>query len=148
MNVLFSFLITKFYTFYKCNENIIYIPIDIEIYIEIPNCFEDYLSKFVILNSFIHENITIEKMPSLNLPDRIINIFKRMLGYDSNEQIEQFIKAYIDVPKYTYHQINIFIQILISQYSKYESKLTFIGAGKDMTAFYIKDFVNCLNILQ
>ena len=84
----------------------------------------------------------------MNLPDRIINIFKRMLGYDSNEQIEQFINAYIDVPKYTYHQINIFIQILISQYSKYESKLTFIGAGKDMTAFYIKDFVNCLNILQ
>ena len=31
---LFSFLITKFYT---CNENIIYIPIDIEIYIEIPS---------------------------------------------------------------------------------------------------------------
>ena len=45
----FSFLITKFYT---NNETIIYIPKDIHIYIEIPNCFEDYLSKFSILNIF------------------------------------------------------------------------------------------------
>ena len=42
---LFSFLITKFYT---DKETIIYIPKDIEIYIEIPNCFNDYLSQFGI----------------------------------------------------------------------------------------------------
>jgi len=35
----FSFLITKFYL---NNESIIYIPNDIDIYIEIPNCFENY----------------------------------------------------------------------------------------------------------
>ena len=50
----FAFLITKFYT---NNENIIYIPKDINIYIEIPNCFEDYLSKFSILKIFKRENI-------------------------------------------------------------------------------------------
>ena len=51
----FGFLITKFYT---NNENYIYIPKDIHIFIEIPNCFEDYLSKFSILNIFNKVNIT------------------------------------------------------------------------------------------
>ena len=46
---LFSFLITKFYS---NNENIIYIPINIEIYIEIPNCFNDFISNYKILQFF------------------------------------------------------------------------------------------------
>jgi hypothetical protein len=55
---LFSFLITKFYAI---NENIIYIPNNIKIYIEIPNSFENYLTKFGILNAFNIENIVFEK---------------------------------------------------------------------------------------
>ena len=56
---LFSFLITKFYIY---NEDIIYIPIDIFIYIELPNRYENFLSKFTILNIFNKENITIENI--------------------------------------------------------------------------------------
>ena len=46
---LFSFLITKFYT---NNENIIYIPNNIKIYIEVPNSTEDYSLDFLILNDY------------------------------------------------------------------------------------------------
>jgi hypothetical protein len=53
---LFSFLITKFYT---NNEDIIYIPNNIKIYIEVPNSFEDYLTKFGVLNAFNRLNITL-----------------------------------------------------------------------------------------
>ena len=42
---LFSLLITKFYS---NNENIIYIPKEIEIYVEIPNCFTNFISKYGI----------------------------------------------------------------------------------------------------
>jgi len=49
------------------------------LYIEIPNCFEDYLSKFSILNIFIKENITFENMPKFNFPEKIIKNYKRTL---------------------------------------------------------------------
>ena len=52
---LFSFLITKFYTF---NGNIIYIPNNIKIYIEVSNAFENFLTIFGILNS-INKDIII-----------------------------------------------------------------------------------------
>ena len=57
---LFCFLITKFYS---NNENIIYVPNSIEIYIEVPNCFESFLSKYKILESFEIENFKFEKKP-------------------------------------------------------------------------------------
>ena len=119
----FSFLITKFYT---NNENILYIPKDMYIYIEIPNCFDDYLEKFSILNIFNKENITFEKMPRFNYEEKIRKIFQRMLEIDSNEKIKEFIKEYIGIKgKYSYHQINIFIKLFISQYSKFDTKLYF-----------------------
>ena len=83
---LFSFLITKFYT---NNEDIIYIPNNIKIYIEIPNCIENYLTKIGILNVFNIENIVLGelktneqknitniKMPKLELEQKLIKIFK------------------------------------------------------------------------
>ena len=133
----FSFLITKFYT---NNENIIYIPRDIHIYIEIPNCFEDYLSKFSILTIFKKENITIENMPTFNFPKEIINLFNRMLGINSNDEIQKFVKEHIGVERYSYHQINIFIKLFISQYNKFETKLTFKSDGKDVTKQCIDEF--------
>ena len=54
---LFSFLVTKFYS---NNENKIFIPKNIEIYIEVPNCFEDFISKFEILKLFDIDYITFE----------------------------------------------------------------------------------------
>ena len=145
---LFAFLITKFYT---NNETIIYIPKDIEIYIEIPNCFRDYLSQFGILNIFPRENISLDQLPKLNLPPKMIEIFNRMIDLNTNEAIEEkFVKKYMDnSKKYSYHQIIIFIKLFISQYNKFDSKLTFYVVTKkggktekktNVTDRCIKDF--------
>ena len=140
---LFSFLITKFYS---NNENIIYIPNDIHIYAEIPNCFEDYLSKFNLLKIFKRDNITFETMPGYNYPKEIIEIFKRMLGIDSNEKIKEFVEKYIGIARpqpYSFHQINIFIKLFISQYNQFESKLQFLRGEKDVTEECISEFAKC-----
>ena len=136
----FSFLITKFY---MNNENIIYIPKDIDIYIEIPNCFKDYLSKFSILKIFKKENITFDTMPEFNYKKDILDLFNRMLGINTNQKIKEFVKKNIGINKYSFHQINIFIKLFISQYSKFDSKLTFLEDGKDVTEKCIKDFAKC-----
>jgi len=136
----FSFLITKFYL---NNESIIYIPNDIDIYIEIPNCFENYSSKFGILNIFKKENITLANMPPFNYSKEMIDIFNRMLGINSNEGIKEFVEKYfkkIGIEKYTYHQINIFIKLFISQYSKFKGKLIFKNNNVDVTEQCIEDF--------
>jgi len=138
----FSFLITRFYT---NNENVIYIPKDIHIYIEVPNCFENYLSKFSILKIFNKENITFENMPPFNCSDEIINIFRNILGIRSNEGLKDFVKKYIGIPKYSYHQVNIFVKLFISHYSNFKLKLQFIEKGKDVTAKSIQDFSNFTN---
>ena len=136
----FSFLITKFYT---NNENIIYVPKDIYIYIEIPNCFENYFSKFGILKIFKKDNITLKSMPKFKYSLDYINIFKRMLGHKSNKDIQKFVESYIGVEKYSYHQINIFIKLFISQYNKFSTKLRFLDKGKDVTGKCIQEFANC-----
>ena len=135
---LFSFLITKFYCY---NENIIFIPNDIEIYIEIPNSFENYLSKFGILNIFERKNITLDTMSKLDLPEETINIFKNQLGYDSLDKIEQFIKERIDMKNYSFYQAQIFIKIIISQLNMFSSKITSVTEGKDVTTELIMDIV-------
>ena len=137
---LFSFLITKFYI---NNENIIYVPKDIEIYIEIPNCFENYLSKFGILNIFKFENISLSEIPKLDLPQNMIDIFSLMLDYKTNDKIEEFIKGKIGLEKYSYHQVKIFTNLFISQYSKFNGKLKFTSNGKDVTNDCIEEFAKC-----
>ena len=137
---LFSFLITKFYI---NNENIIYIPKDIEIYIEIPNCFENYLSKFGMLNIFERKNISLSNIPKLDLPKNMIDIFSLMLDYKTNEKIEEFIKDKIGLEKYSYHQVKIFINLFISQYSKFNGKLKFSSNGNDVTNECIQEFAKC-----
>ena len=136
---LFSFLITKFYT---NNENIIYIPKDIDIYIEIPNCFENYISKLYIFNSnkFIKENIEIDNKPKLDLPEKIIDIFNRLLELDSNEKIEKFINKFLGMNTFSYHQIIIFIKLFISQFNKFDSKLIIYSDEKNMTNKFFEEF--------
>jgi len=142
---LFSFLITKFYT---DKETIIYIPKDIEIYIETPNCFKNYLSQFGILNIFPKEVITLANKPKLDLPEEILNIFDRMIGLKTNEEIEaKFLKKYMkNYKNYSYYQINIFIKLFISQYSKFDSKIRLVVKNekgeiiKDNTEKCILDF--------
>ena len=88
---LFSFLITKFYT---NNEDITYIPNNIKIYIEIPSCRENYLTKIGILNVFNIENIGLGVL-KINWQNSIANILSRSGsrrssgydGYDSGNDI-------------------------------------------------------------
>ena len=151
---LFSFLITKFYS---NNENIIYIPKNIEIYVEIPNCFFDFIKDYDILRSFEIKNITFENMPGLKLPQNIIDQFDFMLGLNTNKKIFNFIldniekeekkenekisSKYINQKKkYSYHQINIFINLFISQYYKFQCKLQFSIGDEDVTTQCIESF--------
>lgn len=85
---LFSFLITKFYT---SNENIIYIPNNIKIYIEVLNSFEDYLTG--ILNAFNIENIVLgEPKPNENNSSNIVNVPMLPLDLDENKNIIKNLK--------------------------------------------------------
>ena len=143
---LFSFLITKFYSY---KENIIYIPKDIEIYIEIPNCFKDYLSQFGILKIFPNNIITLANKPILDLPKEIINIFNRLIGLRTNEEIEyKFLKRFIcNYKYYSYYQINTFIKLFLSQFGEFDSEIRFVvrnekgEAIKDVTENCIHDFI-------
>ena len=112
---LFSFLITKFYS---NNENIIYIPTNIEIYVEIPNTFKGFISNYGILKSFKNDDdiITIKNLPELDLPKDIMQLFNSMLGKYDNYDIYQWLKQKIKLSRYSYHQIHIFINLFICQY--------------------------------
>jgi ABC-type multidrug transport system fused ATPase/permease subunit len=66
-----------------------------------------------------------------------------MLEINSNDKIEKFVKKYIGITKYSYHQINIFIKLFISQYNKFKTKLKFLSNGKDVTKECIEEFAKC-----
>lgn len=137
---LFSFLITKFYS---NNENVIFIPTSIEIYIEIPNSFNDFISNYGILKSFKRDDdmITIENLPELNLPDDKLNLFKNMLGINNNKDIYQWLKKKIKLERYSYHQIHIFINLFICQYNIFKGrKIYFQEKGVDVTKKCIDSF--------
>ena len=136
----FSFLITKFYT---NNEFIIYIPQNIDIYIEIPNCFSNYLSQFRILTIFKIDNITLETMPKFNYPEETIKIFETIKGIKTNEDLEKFVKQYIACKKYSYHQINMFIKLFIKQYSNFDFKIKITKGGENITKNFFEDFAKC-----
>ena len=132
---LFSFLITKFYT---DNENIIYIPDNIQIYVEIPNSTENYLQKFGILNALTPENIKLGKLLPLELKSNIRNKFKKLKGLETNEDIESFIKEKfkeIGIEEYSYYQVQTFIKLFISQFDSKDEDIK-------ITDEYIKYFVN------
>ena len=139
---LLSFLITKFYT---NNEDIIYIPNNIKIYIEIPNSFENYLSKVGILNLFKIDNITLENLPKLELEEDLKETFKIMLGNEAetDDQIEKFIKDNINLKEYSYYQIQTFINLFISQFEIFSGKIKFSNSqNHDITKICIKYFAD------
>ena len=142
---LFSFLITKFY--YN-SEDIIYIPESIDVYVEIPNCFENYLEKFGILKIFKIEEITFDKMPKLDFSEEMSDILCRILPFSRknlNSNLEKFIKKYIGLEKYSYHQVQIFIKLFISQYRQFPYKITILNEkeNKIENDLFIKDFAEC-----
>ena len=128
---LFSFLITKFYL---NNEDIIYIPKNLEIFIEIPNCFHDFLSDYDIFNSFEIETITMENKPEFDLPNEKNDILRMMLDSDSNDKIYNYIISKMDLDKFSYHQSNIFVNLFIGQYNKFQGKkLKFLNNDYNIT---------------
>ena len=140
---LFSFLITKFYS---NNENVIFIPTNIEIYIEIPNSFKNFIKNYGILKSFERDNdvITLENLPELNLSDEKINLFKNMLGKNKNNEIYKWLKKTIKLERYSYHHIHIFINLFICQYNIFKGeKIFFRGKnGEDTTKECIDSFAD------
>ena len=137
---LFSFLITKFYS---SNENVIFIPTNIEIYIEIPNSFKDFIGHYGILKFFKKDDdiITIEHLPELDLPEDKINLFKNMLGISDNKKIYKWLKEKIKIERYSYHQIHIFINLFICQYNIFKGeKIYFSQKGEDVTDKCIDSF--------
>ena len=150
---LFSFLITKFYT---NNEDIIYIPNNIKIYIEVPNSFEDYLTKFGVLNAFNRVNITLRdskksetnnitniSMLPLELEPKIRQKFTKLNGFVNDEEIEKFIKDNfnsINIKEYSYHQVQTFTNLYISQFESFKSRLKFTNSNGDITQKCIKYF--------
>ena len=143
----FSLLITKFYT---NNEKILYIPNGVSIYIEIPNCFEDYLKKMSILDIFSREHISFKEMPKYDCPEHIIRQFKYMVpevdSNDPNTGIKNFVNKYMEdfgIKKYSFHQINMFIKLFLSQCKGFNSKINFYHSGKKVTDDSIDKYAKC-----
>ena len=75
---LFSLLITKIY---GQNEDIFYFPTDLEIKIEIPNTFINFLEKFQILNLFHQEKLYLDKLDPLNVPTDLTSNVQVVANY-------------------------------------------------------------------
>ena len=110
---LFSFLFTKYY---KNDENVIYIPKEIKIYVEIPNCFVDFIETYPILKSFKNndeqsEKINLDNQRNLQLTDKEKFLFDNLINMD----VEQFIIEKIGIDNPSYYQKRQFINSLLSQ---------------------------------
>ena len=142
---LFSFCITKFYA---NDRNVLYIPINIEIYIEIPNCFINFIENYPILNYFHINKIDLENKEKLRLDKETKKFFNWMIPNEENDielKPEEYIKKYIGVEKFSYHQVNIFIKLFINQYKMYNSKLIFLNEKrKVITKKCIEEFAECI----
>ena len=86
---LFSVLITKLY---QVTDNIIYIPKNITIYVEVPNGPQSFIDDFPILKLFQTTCIKIKEQTPLRIDDN--NIIKRLSFSDNiinNDEIENMI---------------------------------------------------------
>jgi len=75
---LFSILITKLY---GQNEDIFFLPKEIEIKIEIPNGFIDFINKFSLLKLFPMKKYFIKSLPKLIVPKDIKNNIQIVSNY-------------------------------------------------------------------
>ena len=141
---LFSFCFTKFYA---NDRNVLYIPINLEIYIEIPNCFNNFLDNYPILKYFKIDRIKFKNREKLRLNKEKAKFFKWMIPekIDGKKQTpEEYINTYIGAEKFSYHQINIFINLYMNQYKIDNRKLQFLDwSYNDVTEKCIEDFAKC-----
>ena len=124
----------------KCdiNENAKYFGRNVEIMIEIPNDFTDYVEEIPLLSKFKIENINnikiINLSPELTIVSNMLTMFETndILKKQSEinkinlkltqEQCQNIIMKYlktIEIEKPNYYQINIFIKVLSDEFSKF-----------------------------
>ena len=144
---LFSFCFTKFYA---NDRNVLYIPLNVEIYIEIPNCFNNFLKNYPILNFFEIEHIEFKNREKLRLDKEMTKFYNWMIpeenveGKKIKKTPEEYINSHIGAEKFSYHQINIFNRLYMNQYKVDNAKLTFLSnSGKDITKECIEEFALC-----
>ena len=142
---LFSFCFTKFYA---NDKNVLYIPINLEIYIEIPNCFYNFLENYPILNYFNKVCIDLKNRDKIRLNSVEPKFFKWMMPLNKDKltqpKPEEFILSHIGAKKFSYHQINIFIRLFMNQYKLDNAKLKFLDEFKnDITDKCIEEFAEC-----
>ena len=118
---LFSFLITKFYSYF---ENILSIPLDTQLFIEIPNEFYNYLDRYKILKFFISEKEPEIKLDSIKANFKLskeynINSFLNFAktGQKSEEDLEankikDLLYEYIGIKNPSFYQIEIFCKCI------------------------------------
>ena len=75
-------------------------------------------------------------MPPFSYNENITNTFKNMIGKSTNPEIEEYVKKYISEgdtkSKYSYHQINIFVKLFITQCGKYNTKIRFLDPSNNV----------------
>ena len=85
-------------------------------------------------------------MLPLELEENIRKQFERLNGFKNDEEIEKFIKDNFysaKIEKYSYHQVQTFIKLYISQFNSFEGKLKFTNSkGEDITQKCIEHFAN------
>ena len=128
---LFKLLIFK-----KCdfNDNVKYFGPNVEIKIEIPNDFIDYILNIKFLSLFTKKNINIKK---LNLSDNIRIVSTFLSKYESKElsksniniekdcnpgpNYERLIDRFININSPNFYQKNIFVKILETEFKFFNS---------------------------
>ena len=149
---LFSFCFTKFYA---NNKNVLYIPLNTEIYIEIPNCFNNFIDNYPILKHFEMNRIQFKNRDKLRLDEEKTKFFNWMIpeknieGKIIKQDPEEYIISHIiamGAKTISYHQINIFIKLFMSQYKieNPNNKLKFTDNGEDVTEDCIEEFARCV----
>ena len=123
---------------FDLNENAKHFGVNVEVIIEIPNDFTDYLNEIPILSKIMEENIG--KINNINVSKELNNVAKTLTMYESNDilkkqneinkinlkltqeecldKILKYIKD-INVDNPNYFQINIFLKVLSDQFSKF-----------------------------
>ena len=105
---LFSFLYTKYY---KNDEKIIYIPREISIYVEIPNCFSNFIETYPLLKIFKTNEVNSEEPPELELTKEEKKIFINL----NIKNVNNFINKNIGIENHSYYQKRQFINAFLSQ---------------------------------
>ena len=129
---LFSILITKLY---QANNNILYIPKKINIYVEIPNGPQSFLDDFPLLKIFKRINITLDKQIPLDITNE--RYIKKLLW--TNKKINSQINENIieQENKNTYIENKIYMNIIYYLSSdKEEDKKNYYQKVKNIAKYF------------